>query len=210
MGSSLSSTEGATLHDVVATFYDSNPFASPSDFAQTTIDWGDGSASTSAIVQGGAGMFIVTGTKTYKDEGSYRVTATIRDDGGALAVAIGSARVADAPLTAGPVTLALTEGATFAGVVGSFTDANPGAPTSDYRAVIRWGDGTSSPGGFTRNSDGSTSIIGSHPYNTSEERLSYQVVVEVSDVGGRTTVFDRDDRGGQRAAHRDGVGRSGQ
>ena len=53
-----------------------------------------------------------------------------------------STTVADAPLTAGTVTVGGgVEGTTPATLSATFSDANLGAPTSDFSGTINWGDG---------------------------------------------------------------------
>src|SRR5207302_3370922 len=99
-GAGFTATEGAGTGTVtVATFTDANPGASAADFAGTTIDWGDGTAATTATVTLSSGTFSVTGTHTYAEEGSFMATASVVDDGGATASATDAATVNDAALT---------------------------------------------------------------------------------------------------------------
>ena len=85
----VSAVEGQPLINVqVATFTDANPLASLSDFplANVTIQWGDGGSSnaTSITQPGGVGRpFDVFGSHTYAEEGSYTVSVSIHDVGGA-------------------------------------------------------------------------------------------------------------------------------
>src|SRR5204862_5155166 len=107
--------------------------------------------------------FNVSGSHTYAEEGSYAVSVTVNDVGGGSASANGSATVADAVLTAAGTSFTATEGAGFSGVVATFTDANAGAPVSDFSATILWGDGTSSAGAVSA-ANGGFQVSGSHTY----------------------------------------------
>jgi len=68
----------------------------------------------------------------------------------------------------------------------TFTDANTGAPTSDFLGTIAWGDGTTST--FTSaavaGSNGNFTVSGSHLY---AEEGTYTPVVTIKDAGGSTT-----------------------
>ena len=97
---SISGTEGSTIGTIpVATFTDANPNATASDFS-ATINWGDGTTTTGAVVAQNGGGFAVDGAHTYSDEGKYTVSTTIKDVGGSTASASGTASVADAALSA--------------------------------------------------------------------------------------------------------------
>src|SRR5262249_48748625 len=83
----VNAVEGQPLNDVqVATFTDDDPDGQASDYT-ATIDWGDGGTSSGDI--SGSGSFIVTGSHTYAEEGTYALTVTIYDQGGASATATG-------------------------------------------------------------------------------------------------------------------------
>ena len=97
-GTELTGVEGATTGSVlVGTFTDANPFGLITDFT-TSINWGDGTTSAGTVTQpGGIGtVFLVNGTHTYTEEGTYAVTVTVTDDGGSSTVVAGSAIIADA------------------------------------------------------------------------------------------------------------------
>jgi hypothetical protein len=61
---------------------DRNPFAKASDFT-VTIDWGDGSPTTSGtLISRGGGVFLVSGSHTYTVKGKQQITITVEDEGG--------------------------------------------------------------------------------------------------------------------------------
>ena len=108
---------------------------------------------------------------------------TVADVGGATTSATGSAVVADAPLTAGTITVGTgVAGVTPAPVAFGFTDANPAATASDFTATIDWGDSTTSAGTVTASGTGFTAQ-GNHTYTHSG---TFTVTVTVNDVGGST------------------------
>jgi hypothetical protein len=109
------------------------------------------------------------------------VAVTITDAGGSIATANGTANVADAALTAAGTTIASTEGASFAGIVASFTDANPNGAAGEFAATITWGDGRTSSGTITANAGGGFAVTGTHTY--AEEGVNV-VAVTITDAGG--------------------------
>ena len=194
----------------VATFQSANPSAVPSDFS-ATINWGDGTTSAGTVQQGTSSnpslfsLFNVFGTHTYIEEGSYPVTVTITDINVVAPITPSSTvatntsiKVTDAPLIAvnsPTVTIPLTQNVNSGTVtVGQFIDEDPNgkggtAATSDYYAVIFWGDGTfSTATGFvttptTYNGNPATlvNVLGNHTYATDG---SYQITVLVYDTEG--------------------------
>ena len=99
--------------------------------------------------------------------------------------------IADAPLTAGtpPLEPAENTGVPFTVVVGTFTDANPTAPISDFTATIDWGDGSpnsvgtiTQPGGVGTAFD----VTGSHTYAKPGE---YFTTITVTDDGGSVVII---------------------
>ena len=179
-GVDISATEGAPFSGVVATFTDPDAAATASEYS-ATITWGDGFSSPGTIT-GGGGSFSVTGTHTYAEEGSYPVSVTIVDTDNAAnsATTHSTATVGDALLAAAG--MSLTSPQSFNGAVATFTDANAGAPASDFTATIDWGDATSSAGTVS-GSGGSYTVSGSHTYAGTG---FFIVKVHIVDDGGST------------------------
>ena len=107
---------------------------------------------------------------------------SVADDGGSTTSASGTATVADAAITASCATAAVSL-QSFNGTVASLSDANTGAPASDFTATINWGDASTSAGTVT-GSGGSYSITGSHSYSSTGY---YNVTTAVTDDGGSTS-----------------------
>src|SRR6185437_11625193 len=184
--------EGVTAAALSATFTDGNTGAPASDFSGT-IDWGDTTSTpfTSAdLTANGSGAFTVSGlSHLYSEDGSYNVTVAINDAGSQSTIESGTTMIADAPLTAGNVTVTGgVEGVAAAALSASFTDANTGAAASDFSGTIDWGDTTSTPftsANITANGNGSFTVTGiNHLY---AEDGSYNVSVAINDIGSQTT-----------------------
>jgi hypothetical protein len=199
---SYSATEGAPMSSTtVGTFTDANPTAAVSAYT-ASVDWDDGSPSTSGTITsggitepGGLGTpyvasLLVAGSHTYAEEGSHTTAIDVSSTDGSAATLISTATVADAPLTSGtPVGVTATERAPFLGPVGTFTDADPIAPVSDFTASVSWGDGSGSSAGTISQPGGigtAFDVSGAHTY-AMEGR--YGISVSVADVGGSTTLL---------------------
>ena len=98
-GTPVSAIEGNAVTATVATFTDANPLATTADFT-ATITWGDGTTSDGTITEKN-GVFSVTGTHTYAEDGSDPIGVTIKDDGGSTASTTSTATVA--PVAEKPV-----------------------------------------------------------------------------------------------------------
>ena len=180
-GAPVSAVEGAPFSGVVASFTDADPNGVAGDYS-ANITWGDQTTSAGTISANGSGGFAVSGSHAYAEEGTYPLAVTV-SDAVAGASTTGSAGAADAALSAVGAPVSATEGASFNGTVGSFTDADPNGALSDYSATINWGDQTSSAGTITANGSGGFVVSGSHAY---AEEGTYTVTVMVSDAGGAT------------------------
>jgi hypothetical protein len=176
--------EGIGFSGVVGNFRSANPSAKASDFT-ATIDWGDGTTSTGTVASNGYGGFQVAGSRTYAEEGSFAVNISVHDASTQATVIHSTATVADAPLSAKPLTFATKEGLHFNGVVGNFRDGNTHADLADFSATIDWGDGTSTTGTVASNGFGGFQVTGSHSY---AEEGSYPVNITVHDAGGSSIV----------------------
>ncbi len=181
----FSAVEGQSFSGTVATATDADPNSTAAEYT-ASIDWGDGSSSAGTVSGPTGGPFDISGSHTYADEGTYAVTVTITDIDTPTNndTTTSTANVADAPLTAGTLTLSNgVEGVTPVNASFDFTDANPGGTTADFTATIDWGDGTTSAG-VVAGGAGSFNASGSHTY---AEEGTYTVTVTVVDDGGSTT-----------------------
>ena len=154
-----------------------------------TIDWGDGQTSPASYTKvGGSGtpQYAISGSHTYREEGTYAGTArsTYSCSGPPSTVTtLFTAQVSDAALSAIGNNVTATTGQQFSGPVASFTDADPAGTTNDYSAQIDWGDGTGAGAGTVGASGGGFSVSGSHTYASAG---TYTVMVKISDAGGAT------------------------
>jgi len=140
----------------------------PADFI-AVIDWGDGSDSPGVIADNGAGGFVVTGTHTWSDAGTYQVAVIIESNTGGSVVAADTAVV---PPLAPPRAITLDGGnvtsdkcKTFSGVVATFNDSKPGTAAADYLVSITWSDGITSAARISKNPDGSFAITTSRAFS---------------------------------------------
>ncbi len=133
---------------------------------------------------------------TLPEEGTYQVVVSVTDDASAdpiTAQGAATAVIADAPLTA--VVPGVTQNVNTGVVlgyglsVGTFTDANLAATTSDFVATIDWGDGSPNSIGLVSNLGqpaGTFVVYGMHTY---AKAGSYFVTTNVLDDGGSTTAL---------------------
>src|SRR5207247_5720188 len=126
---------GLSFAGQVASFTDANPTAPLTDFTTGTggasINWGDGTSSTAGAVTQPGGMgtaFVVSGSHTYAEEGSYTTTISITDKGGSTKSATPPATVAAAALPAAAPGVRPPEGTAFWGQLATFTAAIPPPP----------------------------------------------------------------------------------
>jgi hypothetical protein len=95
--------------------------------------------------------------------------------------------VDNAALTPTGGTFTATEGASFTGIVGHFSDANGAAAASDFTATIDWGDGNTSIGTIVANHGGGFDITGTHTY---AEEGAFNVASTATGLGGGTVESD--------------------
>ncbi|MGH7137499.1 MAG: TIGR03118 family protein, partial [Pirellulales bacterium] len=181
-GVAIAATEGATFSGALATASDT--FAAPASVFSATIDWGD-DTSSDATVSGPNGLFTISGTHAYAEDGTYAPVVTIADLSPGTISATGtlSAVVADAPISASSTTFNSTEGQAFAGSVATFSDDNLSGTAADFTATIDWGDGTVSGG--TVSGAGGFTVGGTHTYTVGG---TYTATVTIDDVGGSSAV----------------------
>ena len=199
----------AFSNQTVFHFTDADPNGTASDYT-AVINLGDGNSVTlnsNGVVNGPAGAggqivadgdgFDVQLSYTYAEELSNQTfSVTVTDVGGAsTSASINTFNVADAPLTSGTLTASGgVEGVTPTTLSATFTDANAGAPTSDFSGTINWGDGTAGNPDITTftssavtGSDGSYTVSASHQYAEESGQTPYAITVTINDVGGSTT-----------------------
>jgi hypothetical protein len=200
----LTETEAQSFTAPVGAFTDANDFATLSDFS-ASINWGDGSPVTAGVIsQQAVGTFIVTGTHTYATNSTgsppFPVTFRIRDVGGQLLFGAAGALVTvlDAWLSSSAgTTIKGTEGIpTGTVLIGTFTDLNPAAKASDFKAILPpggWGDGKPlAPVALTVMQISATAgntvfeVTGSHTYI---EPGQFPITVIVSNKGGAAAVI---------------------
>jgi hypothetical protein len=177
----FSATEGVSFSGAVATATDADPKSTAAEYT-ATIQWGDASTSTGTISGPTGGPFTISGTHTYAEDGIYSVTVTITDiDTGANTSTVTSrANVADSPLAARCATPA-TSLLSFSGSVATFTDGNPGATSSDFTAIVDWGDASNSAGTISGPTGGPFTVSGSHVYSSTGD---HTISVSIVDAGG--------------------------
>jgi hypothetical protein len=175
-------TEGSAATTASMSFSDANSASTVADFT-ATVDWGDGTTSAGTVTGPPGGPYTVSGSHTYSEEGSYPVTVKVKDDGGSMAAASGTANVADAGLTAScAAPTNFTQD--FNGATAIFTDAaSPSGTLSDFSATINWGDGSSSAGTVSGPNGGPYTVTGSHHYASTN---NFSITTSITDVGGAT------------------------
>jgi hypothetical protein len=174
----FNATEGQSFTGTLATFTDAYSVNAAADFA-ATISWGDGSNSTGTVSDGN-GVLSVTGTHTYTDEASFTVTVTLTDKnpGTATASALSTAAVAEGDnLTGSSLTISAAEATQFHSTVATFTDTNSTAASSDFTALINWGDGSTTTGSVVGH-NGTFDVVGAHVWT---DEGNYTITVTLTD-----------------------------
>src|SRR5205807_8225485 len=124
--------EGSVFKGVVGSFTDTASLE-PASHYSAVINWGDGNSSAGLLVANANGGYDIVGTNTYAEEGSYSVSVTIQDEGGAATTVLSTVAVADAPLSALALNIAGTAGVPVANVLlAVFLDAGGPEPAGNY------------------------------------------------------------------------------
>jgi hypothetical protein len=197
---------GTPVTGLIATFSDSDPSLTLSDFA-AVIDWGDGTPQSAGVVGIGsqAGTLSVSappGGHAYSGAAGHAFTVgiTVTLDEliapGHHTLAAGSVTVlmpGSPPPTPGGDVLSnpqllrtqATLGKAFFGLIATFDDSNPSPAVSDFTATIDWGDGTQSAGvvGKAGQTLRVSTPAGGHTYN---HRGFYTASVSLTEVSPGT------------------------
>jgi len=161
-------------------------FADPTSSGPYTasINWGDGTTSAGTVGSLSGGVYPVSASHTYAEEGNYTAIATITPTGGSPLVLTQAVDVYDAPLTPTVASISATVNTLLTNTtVATFSDADTSSPASDFTATITWDDGTTTPGTIT-GSGGSFTVKGNHLFTNAGP---FPVWVKISDNGGSAT-----------------------
>jgi hypothetical protein len=161
-GININAIVGAPVTAKVASFTDADSSGQLSDFS-ATINWGDSTTSAGTVTPNASGGFDVTGNHTYAAPGTFTITTSIRDVGGASISGTSTATVAGLPslsinnvtVTEGDsgavpatFTVTLTSPSSQAVTVDYFTSDGTATAPSDYQPTL--GTLTFTPGQTTR------------------------------------------------------------
>jgi uncharacterized protein (TIGR03118 family) len=165
-GVNVKAVAGAPFQGQVASFSTTDLSAKVGEFT-AVVNWGDGQASSGAIVETGAGSFLVMGEHTYAQWGTYSVSVTIADDEGQSVSDSSIATVAPASIQAQAVPIVAVPHKLFSGTVATFTDPSRDAAGS-FTVRIFWGDGSTSAGVVVASASpaggSSFTVLGKHAY----------------------------------------------
>jgi uncharacterized repeat protein (TIGR01451 family) len=162
IGKTITIPAGQPFSGTVATFADTYPGATASDFT-ATINWGDATTSAGTITGSAGGPFTVSGSHTYAAPGQYTVTVTLTDDapGTATATAVTTINAA------APPTLVKSFGAASIPVGGSttlnFVLANPNDFATltgvDFTDTLPAGLAIANPNGVNVTCSGGSGVV---------------------------------------------------
>jgi hypothetical protein len=181
-GQAFSAIEGRSFTTTVATITDPDKSAVASEYS-ASIDWGDGTPTSTGVLNGTGGNFSVQGTHTYTEEGTPKLMVSIVDvDNPSNTTKVNAtATVSDVALTASPAGPA-TSPQSFVGLTATFTDAaNPSGTLSDFSATIDWGDSSTSAGTVAGPNGGPYTVSASHRYASTG---IFTIATTIKDVGG--------------------------
>lgn len=196
---------GPTIHATAGTpftgtvgFY-ATPVLDPPLGYFATINWGDGATSKAVLTYGTNGNafgLIISGTHTYAKPGNFSarvtlVTGPINPKSALptklVEIIVDKVIVAPPSTSPGGVIIDATAGVSFTGVIGTFSFPAPG---KGFRALVSWGDGTSSVGTVTPTGVSGLDVInyqitGTHTYKTPG---TYSITILVEKVAKSPTV----------------------
>jgi hypothetical protein len=196
-GTANASFISAPVAGFVDPIFDDPVLIAASRFA-ATIDWGDGETGPGyfwglerfAVPASFQRRVFAQTAHMYRQAGSFPITITVTDKRDGAATVINSTAEIGEQLKAFDVTAAPVQGAVYRGAVAAMYDARGFIDTpASFTGTIDWGDGTTSPAGFTAgatNLDFSVRDGGSHVYATAGK---YDVTVSISAIAtGATAV----------------------
>jgi hypothetical protein len=163
---------GVSANQLLATFTDANPNDAIGNYT-ATINWGDGTATTTGTVSSLKGAFGVSGSHTYSAVGTYTATVT----------------VTDTDSTTATVTSAISVGKLYVGqksnlTAASFTSSDTAATAADFTAQVNWGDGSAVDNtAQVTGSSGTFQVTGTHIYTADG---TYTVQATATDRAGRS------------------------
>ena len=188
--------ESVTLNQIIATFSDSDPMASASDFS---VDLAAGfpitaSNPTVTAIGGGSGnpvVFQVTAdlegddsslVNEEQDGGQVLVTIT-NDNTGATAAVTSQVNIYDPVLIDPPINVRAFATVPFHADVASFSTTDRNAGVGAFTAVVNWGDGQTSQATIVANGPGQFLVAGNHTYARGG---TYSVTTTVRDNAGHS------------------------
>jgi hypothetical protein len=194
-GFSVNAVEGITSSpQTLATFTDPAGAEALADYS-ATISWGDMNSSAGQITFAG-GVFTVSGSHTYTEEGPYTITVTVHHDSAADVSTTSVASVSDQPVRGSGLLVVGVEGVRSANAaVAIFRDPGGSEPAANYTADIDWGDGSTSAGTISFDPDQHLFFVnGTHTYaeesmGSTTVTLHHEMTTDVV-VMGSFIVFD--------------------
>lgn len=165
--------------------------AVPSEYI-ASIDWGDGATSAGTItVLGhlGGTDFQIAGSHTYASLGVRTITMTITRIGDS-STATATTLVNPEITAVGGLALAGSAGQPIAATLGTFSDADTTTSTTDYRAIITWGDSGLGSYATITGGVGSFTLNGSHTYPNAGTFTISVTVYDGHDIRNSATMTD--------------------
>lgn len=167
----------------VAQFTDADPNDGPQTY-QASIDWGDGSGTSSGTLEGENGTFIVKGAHDFHNHGTFTIQVTIVDQDGTTATATSTIDIGEVYKDR-DVSLGIGDFGGGCPCCGSGNGGSSGStcpPDQMFSVQISWGDGVVTSGTISVVS-GQTfyAINGTHRY---QQTGLFTVVATVTDLNG--------------------------